>query len=142
MQDPEARKKEEERLRVKAREYMRKKRQDPAFRKQHNDKVREWQQSPKGRLAVYKRQAKQRELVWGLSDEQASALFAAACHYCGEPPLPLNGIDRKDNGGDYVEGNVLPCCRTCNFAKSSRAYDEFVAWIAKAGAHWCAKLNG
>jgi hypothetical protein len=50
-----------------------------------------------------------------------------------------NGIDRKDNAAGYVEGNVVPCCKTCNYVKKSMLYGDFMAFIIKVGRHQLAK---
>ena len=90
---------------------------------------------------VYVKDADKRGYVWGLPYEDAVRLFQASCAYCGSPPLNLSkrqgqwedlwysGIDRVDNTSGYVQGNVLPCCKTCNYAKSSKSYDEWIGWI-------------
>ena len=46
-----------------------------------------------------------------------------------------NGIDRKDNALGYVEGNVVSCCKFCQYAKRDLPYEEFVAHLARAGQH-------
>jgi hypothetical protein len=67
------------------------------------------------------------------------------CHYCGSPPSNLakqkkrtfryNGLDRKDSSLPHTLDNVVPCCKTCNFAKQGVGYEEFLVWIAKVYAH-------
>jgi len=43
------------------------------------------------------------------------------------------GIDRKDNSSGYVESNVVPCCEVCNKAKLCMGYEEFIAYLIRAG---------
>jgi hypothetical protein len=94
-------------------------------------------------LHDYKKNAKKRGLVWGLSDSQFIQLTSRGCHYCGRAPsnvaypsessngnFTYNGIDRIDNGLGYVEGNVVTCCKTCNWAKGEQSHDEFMSWVA------------
>ena len=73
--------------------------------------------------------AKNRGLAWDLSDSQALSMYRETCHYCGVPPNPLNGIDRKDNSQGYNMENCVPCCAKCNYAKRTMTYADFFAWI-------------
>lgn len=82
-----------------------------------------------------------RGYAWELSIETFRALCEGDCHYCGIKPQPghthrnlsgsyeFNGIDRTDNAGGYVTGNVVSCCWECNHAKGTRSYADFIAWI-------------
>jgi hypothetical protein len=95
-------------------------------------------------LKQYRRNAAKRGLVFAITDEEAIALFAQDCHYCGAKPSNIarlklgygefvySGIDRKDNTIGYIAGNVVPCCLTCNERKRTASYEEFVAWIKRA----------
>lgn len=99
------------------------------------------------RLVVYnyyKRNAKLRGIVWGLSHEQFNQLIAEDCYYCGAPPrertimcggrypraVPTvaSGVDRLDNQHGYVPDNIVSCCETCNRAKLCMTATEFIAW--------------
>lgn len=125
-------KKEEERRRRRneqSKAYQRKLFSDPIKRGAALDKRRAYARSPVGRIANYKCQAKMKDREWSLTDEVATALFRSACHYCGLPPDPLNGIDRKDNDQGYYEDNCLACCSQCNYAKRNLSYADFWAWI-------------
>lgn len=91
----------------------------------------------------YLRSAKSRNYDFNLSKEYFLNITQQNCYYCGEPPKNkfkrkdyngsyiYNGIDRKDNSKGYIEGNCLPCCFTCNKAKNTISYDEFILWIQK-----------
>lgn len=90
-----------------------------------------------------------------LSIREFRILTSSPCHYCGKPPSQLatkhrspkenrishwgdylyNGIDRKNNHKGYVLGNCLPCCKTCNRAKSNMRYSDFVAWLDRIAVH-------
>jgi hypothetical protein len=97
----------------------------------------------------YKTSAKSRGLKWGLEKELFLSLIFQPCHYCGAPPsneavtrrlynngkLPYNGIDRKDIHKGYIPGNVVPCCRICNWAKQQLSYEEFLNHIRKMAVH-------
>lgn len=88
----------------------------------------------------YRSAARARGQIMDLDPDQFARLISGACHYCGagpsnilkgygRKPFHYNGLDRKDNDVGYVAGNVVTCCRQCNFAKGSVSYDEFLAWI-------------
>ena len=82
------------------------------------------------RYLSYLSSAKKRNLKFELSFEQFAKLVKTNCHYCSYK-VKLNGIDRKDNALGYIEGNVLPCCKTCNVAKGTMSYEEFIKWVMR-----------
>jgi hypothetical protein len=78
------------------------------------------------------------------------------CAYCGRGPhrtssLPstiaqseyqkkegvftYNGLDRVDNTKGHTEGNVVPCCWTCNHMKGQLTREEFIAHIERVYNH-------
>jgi hypothetical protein len=90
----------------------------------------------------YRKNARKRGIQFDLTLEDAVRLFQALCHYCGAPPRPLrrkglygeyvaNGIDRPDNNNGYVRGNMVPCCTTCNLAKSTMTVAGFLRWVSR-----------
>jgi 5-methylcytosine-specific restriction endonuclease McrA len=95
----------------------------------------------------YKRHAKARGFSFLLSRDFVLKIVLKNCFYCGIPPsnlkktkhsidgLPFNGIDRVDSKLDYIESNVVPCCKKCNNAKSNYNKDVFIEWIAKVYNH-------
>jgi len=36
------------------------------------------------------------------------------------------GIDRIDNSKGYIEGNMVPCCKICNWMKSDKSSIDFI----------------
>ncbi len=104
-------------------------------------------------LLGYKRNARKHNRSWELTDEQFNQLTQAECHYCGRPPMSVssgkyttgsyvyNGIDRKKNEVGYVEGNVVTCCKICNWAKGEMPYDEFTLWIGDLVRYQSQKLT-
>jgi len=95
-------------------------------------------------FCFYKTQAKRRELDFELTKEQFYEITQRDCYYCGAKPSNkltghkscygeyiYNGIDRMDNTGSYIMGNVVPCCKDCNRAKGKLTVQEFKDWISK-----------
>ena len=94
-------------------------------------------------LRDYKRTAKERSLIWGLTNSELKKLCQSNCYYCGLAPSNLyymkrctysyqfiyNGIDRKNNEIGYVLENCVPCCMTCNRAKCKMSLEDFLKWI-------------
>lgn len=84
-----------------------------------------------------------------LTFEQFIDLTQRACHYCGLPPSNISvpntkfikktirrktpfiysGLDRLDPLRNHDFDNCVPCCITCNYAKSNKTYNEFMEWI-------------
>lgn len=91
----------------------------------------------------YKNSAKRRGIEYKLTEEQFIKLTEQDCYYCGAKPNRIakgkgyngnytyNGIDRIDNNKGYVINNVVPCCHTCNQAKSNLKEQEFKNWIER-----------
>ena len=95
----------------------------------------------------YKKKAKRRGYTWNLNLEDCRRLIAQNCSYCGSSPnrihknkyggeILYNGIDRKDNSLGYEIGNVVPCCKFCNFAKHKHSMEEFQAWLDDIAAYY------
>ena len=90
-----------------------------------------------------KHQARTRGLEWNLTDKQVRRLTKQPCHYCGTKPSQVysgknlngtyiyNGLDRTDNTKGYTIDNVVPCCGTCNHAKSVMTIKEFGLWVER-----------
>lgn len=71
--------------------------------------------------------ANQRDITFMIKKEFACDLFIKPCHYCGlNPDSEINGIDRVDNDDAYVEGNVVPCCKWCNWMKLDLDVYDFI----------------
>jgi len=89
----------------------------------------------------YKVGAKKRGLEWDLTEEQFEEITQQDCYYCGAKPnnnskgnhgnngnYIYNGLDRIDNFKGYTKDNIVPCCKTCNFAKRDLTIQEFKDW--------------
>lgn len=92
-------------------------------------------------LSRIKQSAKTKNRIFELSDDLAFELSQQSCFYCGYPPynytiykpdnllLSYSGLDRIDSNKDYIDGNVVPCCKRCNAAKNNLMLDDFKIWI-------------
>lgn len=98
-------------------------------------------------ILQYKRHARDRGLSWELDYDQVNELINAPCYYCGtersnhkitkncKEGYDHNGIDRIDSSVGYVSGNVVPCCKVCNCAKSDMSQKEFILWAKRVANH-------
>jgi len=94
-------------------------------------------------FTTYRGCAKQKGQPFELTLESFRNLILRPCFYCAEPPdhvhritlksgqsdcLIHHGLDRVDCSAGYTETNVVPCCKTCNYAKGDLTLEEFLAW--------------
>jgi hypothetical protein len=96
-------------------------------------------------ILQYKRHAKSRGLQFLLPRDFVEKIVGMNCHYCGVYPsnfmktknsikgLAFSGIDRVNSSISYIESNVVPCCKMCNYAKSNYTISEFKDWAIKLG---------
>ena len=90
---------------------------------------------------AYQKSAEKRSHLFNLTLEEFKILTKANCFYCGMTPNTLattgnsfsnyiyNGIDRKNNDLGYELNNCVTCCQTCNLAKHTKTFEEFINWI-------------
>lgn len=83
-------------------------------------------------MEIYK-DARKRDKIFNLSYEYVVELLIGNCKYCGISGKL--GIDRIDSNLGYIEGNVVSCCKTCNFAKRTMTEKEFYSWINRIAIH-------
>lgn len=105
------------------------------------------QASIKRVLKRYKASASKKGFSFEISEERFASLLSMNCYYCGTPPSKYakdgranggvfyNGIDRIDSSKGYVEGNIVPCCKNCNYAKNTMSYNEFTSWVQRIADH-------
>ena len=94
-----------------------------------------------------KEDTKTHDREWQLTKEQVHHLTEQSCSYCGARPTQTvstpfntgfyiyNGLDRVDNTKGYTIDNVVPCCKTCNFAKGTMTLEEFKSWAINLCEH-------
>lgn len=90
---------------------------------------------------TYKANSKRKNLEFALSINEFKDISSKNCFYCGCDPKNFfkrhdgngyfiyNGIDRKDNNKGYIASNSIPCCATCNRAKSNMSFEDFIDYI-------------
>jgi hypothetical protein len=98
-------------------------------------------------LRSYKKHAKERNLVWEISESLFNDLTSRPCFYCGVTPgnkyskkdsngvFIYNGVDRSDSHKGYFLENVVPCCAMCNRAKMVMIREEFLSWVDRVYLH-------
>lgn len=94
-------------------------------------------------LSSYKSNSRNKGFTFELDEDEFRRMVKDNCHYCGNPPSTIinkkglngeyiyNGIDRLDSNLGYLKGNVVTCCKTCNYLKSNYSYEEFLSIIFK-----------
>lgn len=95
---------------------------------------------------TYKWNAKQRNIVFDITEESFRGLCEQSCFYCGAgphektyqfgPSFCANGVDRVDSKIGYVDGNCVSCCRVCNKMKMDFTIDEFIGQIRRIYNHF------
>ena len=79
------------------------------------------------RYGSYKKSARVKELDFEISKEKFRSITSQPCYYCGEfTRKDFVGMDRIDNGQGYVESNLVPCCKFCNYARRQLSQQEFI----------------
>jgi hypothetical protein len=96
----------------------------------------------------YKWRAKRKNIHFSLTKEEFAFLTSKPCYYCGAEPefkkrdkggafmLALNGLDRINNAFGYIFGNLVPCCKICNFMKRTLSLKEFKNQVERIHLHW------
>jgi hypothetical protein len=81
-------------------------------------------------LAALKRRATTEGYAWTLRDEDASALLAAPCRFCGSADAPGTIVRIYPDGG-WRPDNCLPACPRCATALGTATPADFIAWSAR-----------
>ncbi len=106
---------------------------------------------PKQLYMAYVNGADRRNIESDISFEDFYLITQKNCFYCGLPPSGIvkdsrkeflySGIDRIDSSKGYVKGNILPCCKPCNFMKNKTSQEEFIRQVHKVSDHMRNKTN-
>lgn len=108
-------------------------------------------------MRIYIRSARSRRKPWSITKDLFLSTIAQPCVYCDDalghciadrrtrtsrfsvwvdnPPFYYTGIDCIDPQLGYVDGNIQPCCATCNYAKLAMSEEEFLSWIDRVHRH-------
>lgn len=92
-----------------------------------------------------RQRAKTDNISFSLESKQVEKLIQSKCYYCNAEKTNkfkyprfsedyvynYNGIDRIDSAKGYEEGNVVPCCKWCNQAKSTMSQKDFYDWVQR-----------
>jgi hypothetical protein len=92
------------------------------YRFVHHKEIAAWKRgNARCVLNVLKGGARDRQIEWNLTDEDALLLINGDCAYCGIATTPkvANGIDRVANEQSYDNPNCVTCCSTCNCMKGT-----------------------
>ena len=63
-----------------------------------------------------------------LTKEFVENMILLGCMYCGETELRIT-LDRIDNSKGHLEGNVVPACIRCNYARGSMPIEAWECLI-------------
>ena len=89
----------------------------------------------------YKNNARSRNKSFNLSEEKFFKTVTSNCFWCGSAPyqklgkIKYMGVDRIDSSIGYLNDNVLPCCKKCNYAKRDMSFEEFDNWVKSIVEH-------
>lgn len=98
------------------------------------DSVRKYRQTPKGKYATYKRNARVYNRQFSLTLKQFNDIISEPCFYCGGEGF---GIDRIDSNKWYFQENCLSCCSMCNRMKSDFNIKQFLEQCNKITKNIC-----
>lgn len=96
----------------------------------NTDKAKEYRKRPHVRYKKYMRGAEERGLSFSLTEQEFMSFWQKECHYCGTTPETI-GIDRIRNEEGYSTGNVVACCKDCNFLKHNLTRETFLDRISR-----------
>lgn len=97
--------------------------------------------------------ARHRKFEFTLDPPEFYKLVLSDCLYCGRPPQRLykkrrtigevmvNGLDRVDSGIGYVDGNVVPACKECNYMKLNTSLNHFLLRCVTIAERHLARLE-
>jgi hypothetical protein len=101
--------------------------------------------SKKSLFRKYKRSAGVRGLSFEVDFDFFLQTIKGACNYCGCQPsqflnssregIYYNGIDRLDGKVGYRVGNIVACCKSCNYLKWSKDEETFIVWLKRCYEH-------
>lgn len=91
---------------------------------------RKYYYSLNGRWNENRQNAKRRNIKWELTKEEFKTFWQKPCYYCGDKIATIR-LDRIDSTKGYTMGNLVSCCKKCNYAKRGLNQEEFVQHCQK-----------
>ena len=73
--------------------------------------------------------------------DQFDDITRQTCVYCGSysgeyNKIQFSGIDRINSDIGYIEGNIVPCCDTCNKMKGVLTVDQWLNHMQSILEHY------
>lgn len=106
-----------------------------------NNRIEESEAAFNSVYSSYRASARNRNLDFLIDKDMFRKYTSDNCFYCGLEPKQEqksnngsyihNGIDRINNDNGYVDGNIVTCCKTCNYAKHIMPQNEFFEWVRR-----------
>ena len=95
---------------------------------------RKYAAKPENRYKKYVASAKVRGFQWTLTRDEFMKHWQKPCVHCNSP-IKTIGLDRIDSSKPYEDGNVEPCCSTCNRLKSDMLTVDWYAQMELIRKH-------
>ena len=105
--------------------------QTKRYRNNHQDKVKAYWKTIKGRAVQLVNMYNQTDKKMGRYEDNITAdylvdvLFPKGCIYCGEKDPMLLGADRIDNSRGHSIDNCVCCCSRCNKERNRKDFQTF-----------------
>ena len=101
--------------------------------KTHREEIKNYNQTSYRRYIRCKSRAFEKRIGFFLKLEEFIDLTSKTCLYCGEfsKEKTYTGIDRINSNKNYEIGNVVSCCKFCNFMKNKFLLNEFCSKVEK-----------
>lgn len=123
--------------------YYVKKNGKPAYgwcKKCHIKHVYEYENTPNGKYAELKKDAKKHRIKFDLTISDIEEMYKKPCVYCGRR-VRFISMDRIDNDSYYHRNNVDVCCRWCNYTKGTGSAAFFYNQCRRVVEHTSEKLK-
>lgn len=110
---------------------------DACYKAKRDNDNKKTRSSDKCKFTQLVGKAQSRGIEVGITfDYYTENLANKPCHYCGDTVSHSGGgVDRVDSAKGYVEGNVVPCCTTCNIMKNDHTQEAMINHMIKMLNH-------
>lgn len=82
------------------------------------------------RYGKLKKRVKEKGFTYIMPEDKYFEIIKGDCYYCGKNMYGIEkgvGLDRLDNDEEYLESNVVSCCKVCNMGRG----DAFTSDVFK-----------